>query len=803
MGQIAEVIRIRGTVQGVGFRPTVHRIATACQLRGDVRNDGDGVLVRAIGTASNLETFLTQLQRDCPPLARITTIERHPLHDRPPQADFQIVPSQTTTAHTSIPADAATCAHCLAEVEDPLSRWYRYPFTTCTHCGPRFSLVQRIPYDRAHTSMACFGLCPQCQQEYQDIRDRRFHAQPIACPTCGPQVALLDVTGQPVEITAWSPLDALDAVAQMLRQGAIVAIKGVGGFHLACDATNSQAVQTLRQRKQRQVKPFALMMRDLAIVERYCQISASERQVLTQVAAPIVLLQVLLQRHSQSAARPLAAEVAPGLDRVGVMLPYTPLHHLICQSLDRPIVLTSGNASRQPQVIDNQEALQQLQGIADYYLLHDRAIVNRLDDSVVQVVTDQPQFLRRARGYAPDPLPLPLGFASTPSVVAMGSELKTTLCFTRGAEALLSQHLGDLEQEQTFTAYQDTLDRYLQLFEHQPQVIAIDLHPDYLSSKLGQDLAAANGLPLVAVQHHHAHVAACMADNDLALSRAPVLGIVLDGLGYGEDGTLWGGEVLLADYNQYCRLASLQPIALLGGAQAMHQPWRNTYAHLMYALGWEALADRYGHLELVQWLAQKPLVQLDRMLQRGLHSPLASSCGRLFDAVAAAVGLCRDRASYEGQGAMQLETLARTGLDLVGGQGYTWNLIAPAPTHPSALGPEWVIDPTSMWQELLVDLKVGRSPPEIAARFHLGFGQTLVQVVLALSQQHRFEQIALTGGVFQNRLLLEQVGQQLRQLGFQVLCHRRVPPNDGGLSLGQAVIAAARSRAEEDRDRCV
>jgi hydrogenase maturation protein HypF len=421
----------------------------------------------------------------------------------------------------------------------------------------------------------------------------------------------------------------------------------------------------------------------------------------------------------------------------------------------------------------------------------------------VQVVADQPQILRRARGYVPDPLPLPLGFAASPSVLAMGSELKTTLCFTRGAEAILSQHLGDLAQVQNFTAYQETLDRYLQLFEHQPQVIAIDRHPDYLSSKLGQALAEANGLPLATVQHHHAHVAACMADNGLALTSAPVLGIALDGLGYGEDGSLWGGEVLLADYGQYRRLASLQPIALLGGTQAMVQPWRSTYAHLMHALGWEALADRYGHLELVQWLAQKPRVQLDRMLQQGLHSPLASSCGRLFDAVAAAVGLCRDRASYEGQGAMQLEALARIGLDLVGGQGYAWDLISPVPTNSPALSPEWVIDPTPMWQELLADLQVGRSPPEIAARFHLGCGQTLVQVVLNLSQQHRFEQVALTGGVFQNRLLLEQVSQRLRQLGFQVLGHRRVPPNDGGLSLGQAAIAAARSHTEEGRDRWV
>jgi hydrogenase maturation protein HypF len=799
MGQIAEVIRIRGTVQGVGFRPTVHRIATACQLRGDVCNDGDGVLVRVIGTATNLDTFVAQLQRDCPPLARITTIERHPLNDLPQQPDFQIVPSQVTAAHTSIPADAATCAHCLTEVWDPGSRWYRYPFTTCTHCGPRFSLVQRIPYDRAHTSMAPFQLCSQCQQEYQDISDRRFHAQPIACPACGPQVWLLDGAGQPVDVTAWSALDALDAVAQMLRQGAIVAIKGVGGFHLACDATHPQAVQTLRQRKQRDAKPLALMARDLATLERYCQVSAQERQLLTQVAAPIVLLRC----RRESAAPPLAAEVAPGLDRVGVMLPYTPLHHLICQNLDRPIVLTSGNACHQPQVIDNETALQRLQGMADYYLLHDRDILNRLDDSVVQVVADQPQILRRARGYVPDPLPLPLGFAASPSVLAMGSELKTTLCFTRGAEAILSQHLGDLAQVQNFTAYQETLDRYLQLFEHQPQVIAIDRHPDYLSSKLGQALAEANGLPLATVQHHHAHVAACMADNGLALTSAPVLGIALDGLGYGEDGSLWGGEVLLADYGQYRRLASLQPIALLGGTQAMVQPWRSTYAHLMHALGWEALADRYGHLELVQWLAQKPRVQLDRMLQQGLHSPLASSCGRLFDAVAAAVGLCRDRASYEGQGAMQLEALARIGLDLVGGQGYAWDLISPVPTNSPALSPEWVIDPTPMWQELLADLQVGRSPPEIAARFHLGCGQTLVQVVLNLSQQHRFEQVALTGGVFQNRLLLEQVSQRLRQLGFQVLGHRRVPPNDGGLSLGQAAIAAARSHTEEGRDRWV
>lgn len=804
--EVAEEIHVRGTVQGVGFRPTVYRLANACQLRGTVWNDGQGVVIRVSGSQAALEEFVQRLQQECPPLAKIEQLDRVPLAEPLTQPDFTITPSVNNAVHTGITPDAAICPQCRTEIFDPFSRWYRYPFTNCTHCGPRLSIVRAIPYDRRHTSMAMFPLCPECERDYQDVTNRRFHAQPIACHLCGPQVWLQRSDGKPITASMFSMLDEVDAVCTLLQRGAIVAIKGIGGFHLACDATHETAVRTLRDRKHREHKPFALMARDLEVIEQYCLVTASEKALLESPAAPIVLLQrrkdvypatdgVDVPAGKQSIRKPgaIAPSVAPEVNTLGMMLPYTPLHQLILKRMDRPIVLTSGNLSEEPQCIDNQAALTQLSSIADYFVLHDREIVNRVDDSVVRVVADQVQVLRRARGYAPAPIRLPVGFETAPPLLAMGSELKNTFCLLRDGEAILSQHLGDLENAAALTAYQETLNLYLSLFEHQPGAIAMDLHPEYLSTKLGEELAIADSLPIHRVQHHHAHVAACMAENHLPLSTAPVLGIALDGLGYGADGTLWGGEFLLADYRQFQRLASLKPVVMLGGEQAIYQPWRNTYAHLKAAFDWEALQQTYGDLELIAFLQKQPRSLLDQMLQKGIHSPLASSGGRLFDAVAAALEICRESASYEGQGAIALESLAEQFLASRFTQRPPTCFGYPFAITQSSGSTLFTLEPRPMWQALLTDLQQKVSNAEMAARFHLGFATAIVKMVGLLQQHHEFTQVALTGGVFQNCLLMQQVGQQLASLGVTVLTHRLVPANDGGLSLGQLAIAAARS----------
>jgi hydrogenase maturation protein HypF len=800
----AEIIRVRGTVQGVGFRPTVYRLAKDCGLRGEVLNDGEGVLIRAEGNQSALDRFVQQLQTECPPLARIEEITRSAIASPPTYDDFQIVQSISSTVHTQIAPDAATCPACAADTLDPFSRWYRYPFTNCTHCGPRLSIVRTIPYDRGNTSMAGFPLCPECQQVYTDVGDRRFHAQPVACHKCGPRAWLERADGKAIVADMFSMMDDVDAACTLLQRGEIVAIKGLGGIHLACDATNDVAVQKLRQRKHRYDKPFALMARDLKVIEQYCEVSSRERELLESPAAPIVLLKKAEGRRqeancsstaslphlptSPTSPTPLSPAIAPGTSSLGFMLPYTPLHHLMLRRMKRPIVLTSGNLSDEPQCIDNDEAREKLGTIADFLLLHDRNIVNRVDDSVVRVVNDGVQVLRRARGYAPAPIRLPAGFERAAPILAMGSELKNTFCLLDNGRAILSQHLGDLENATAFVAYQDTLNLYLDLFEQKPKVIAIDLHPEYLPTKLGQELAAQQALPLYPVQHHHAHVAACMAENGVSLESPPVLGIALDGLGFGEDGTLWGGEFLLADYRQFQRLARFQPVAMLGGSQAIYQPWRNTYAHLKAAGNWEEFQAQYSELELMQFLEQQPRSLLDQLLQKGINSPLASSAGRLFDAVAAAIGFSRAGVSYEGQAAIQMEAAIQPG-DLERAQPYPFNLEEIRINHHPLLE----LGSKLIWQAILEDLQQSTPAGLIAAKFHRGLAGAIIQVVQRLSQQHRFSQVALTGGVFQNEVLACLVQQQLTEMNFTVLTHHLVPPNDGGLSLGQAAIAAARS----------
>ncbi|MBW4684726.1 MAG: carbamoyltransferase HypF [Komarekiella atlantica HA4396-MV6] len=773
-----EEIRVYGTVQGVGFRPTVYRLAKACGLHGDVCNDGQGVLIRASGNEAAITKFVARLQQECPPLARIHQLVRTPYEGEFNFNDFVISSSVNNTIKTEITPDAATCPQCQQEIFDPFSRFYRYPFANCTHCGPRLSILRAIPYDRCNTSMSAFVMCLECEKEYHNVENRRFHAQPIACHTCGPTAWLERADDKPVTASMFSMLDDLDAVGTLLQKGQIVAIKGLGGFHLACDATQETAVQKLRQRKRRYHKPFALMARDLAVIEEYCTVSTKERELLVSPAAPIVLMQAIGKKQ-------VAPSVAPGQNTLGFMLPNTPLHHLILRRMNRPIVLTSGNLSDEPQCIDNDDARDKLGTIADYFLLHNREIINRVDDSVVRVVGDKSQTIRRARGYAPTPINLPPGFHNVPQILAMGSELKNTFCLLHEGQAILSQHLGDLEDAAVFNAYQDTLNLYLNLFEHKPEAIAIDLHPEYLSSKLGKELAAANQIKLYPIQHHHAHIAACMAENGIPLDSPPVLGIALDGLGYGADDTLWGGEFILADYRRFKRLATLKPVAMIGGTQAIYQPWRNTYAQLIAANVWDNYQQQYADLKIIQFLKNKPLQLLNQLIEKEINSPLTSSVGRLFDAVAAAIGICVEECSYEGQAAIEMEALV--GINSLNNDKETV-------TYPFSFifsDSIYCIDPCPMWRALLNDLQQLIPQSVIAAKFHQSLADAITVMVNRLCQENMINQVALTGGVFQNSILLELVTKRLQIWGINVLTHSLVPTNDGGISLGQTVITSA------------
>ncbi|MFQ5487647.1 MAG: carbamoyltransferase HypF [Gammaproteobacteria bacterium] len=760
-------IRVRGTVQGVGFRPAVWRLARDCGLRGAVWNDGGGVGIEAWGTAPVLAQFLRRLTVEAPPLARIDTLESEPLAPATVPEDFVIRASAGGAVHIAVAPDAATCPACLAEIRDPGARRHRYAFTNCTQCGPRLSIVRAIPYDRARTSMAPFIMCPACRAEYENPGDRRFHAQPIACASCGPRLWLENREGAPLAG------DPLENACRLLAAGHILAIKGIGGIHLACDGGNQAAVARLRRRKVREHKPFALMARDLAMVRRYAVVDEVAGALLESPAAPVVVM----------AAQPdhgLAAAVAPEQDTLGFMLPYTPLHHLLLAGLARPVVLTSGNPSGRPQCIANDEARRQLAGVADYWLLHDREIVNRLDDSVLRPMAGRPRMLRRARGYAPEPLSLPAAFAAAPPLLALGGELKNAFCLLQDGQALVSQHMGDLEEAAVHEELRYNLRLYRDLFKHKPAVIAVDRHPRYFSTQLGQVLAAEMGIPLLAVQHHHAHVAAVMAEQGLA-SDAQVLGIVLDGLGYGADESLWGGEFLLAGYRDFRRLASFQPVPLPGGARAVLEPWRNAYAHLFPR--WQVLRERFAGLPALEGLAERPLVTLSRMLQRRFNSPPASSAGRLFDAAAALLDIHAGEVAYEGQAAMVLETLAAREFAACAGQAYPWES---ASGNDGLRQLRWL----PMWEALLTDLAAGEERARIAARFHHTVAQAVAATALDLAGEVGVEQIVLSGGVFQNRLLLESVDESLRRAGLQVLIPERYPLNDGGLALGQAVVAA-------------
>lgn len=782
---VAFSIHVRGLVQGVGFRPMVWRLAQRLQLRGYVLNDGAGVRIVAIGDHDRLQLFVAALTEQPPALARIDEIRLVPTSIGHLPPDFSIKDSESGPVSTGVVPDAATCPDCTADIFNPADRRYRHPFATCTHCGPRLTIQEHIPYDRSGTTMKPFQMCPACATEFRDPNDRRFHAQPIACHNCGPRIWLERADGLPLQTIERSTMDAIEAACTLLQQGHLVAVKGLGGFQLACDATQEAAVSRLRRWKARDAKPFALMAGDVHMITQYAQVTPEERLVLESPAAPIVIL------HGRPDGA-LAPSVAPGVRTLGFMLPNTPLHHLLLRRINRPIVLTSGNRSDEPQCIDNDLAKVYLGPIAEYVLLHDRRIAQRVDDSLTAVVAGVPRVLRRSRGYAPAPIPLPSGFDQAPHILAMGGALKNTFCLFSDRGAILSHHIGDLEEALTLTDYRRALRHYADVFGHTPEMISVDAHPDYLSTKVGKELAAARSWPVSEVQHHHAHIAACLVDNGIPVDHPPVLGIALDGLGYGERGQLWGGEFLMADYRTAVRVGTFKPVRLLGGEYAVKEPWRNTYAHLMAALGWARVAMNYADLDLYHFLDKQPRGVLDTMLTRGINSPEASSCGRLFDAVAAAMGLCRASASYEGQAAVELEQLVdRTALEEPDDLAYPFAIASPPDTTVPYL------EPRPMWEALLDDLRVHTPCSMMAARFHKGLALAICAmadtVTTPADGQRTIRHVALSGGVFQNRVLFELVTARLERMGFAVLTHRHVPSNDGGLSLGQGAVAAARA----------
>jgi hydrogenase maturation protein HypF len=777
------MITVRGQVQGVGFRPTVWRIATELGLAGDVRNTGEGVEIRLFG--GDLDRFAERLALEAPALARVDLVLRAPIEGPSPEG-FAIAPSVGGAMRVSVTPDAAACPDCLQEIRDPFARRYRYPFANCTNCGPRFSIIEGAPYDRARTTMRAFALCSECRAEYEAPVDRRFHAQPIACHACGPRAWIERLGAGAVHHEAFSMMDDVDAAGGMVMNGHIVAVKGIGGFHLACDATKDETVRRLRARKMRRSKAFALMARDVEIVRRFCAVSPQEEALLRSSAAPIVIL--------KTAGEKLPDSVAPGLDRLGFMLPYTPMHHLMLRRVTRPVVMTSGNISGQPQCVDNGDARARLAGVADFALMHDRAIANRIDDSVVRVDLGRPRAIRRARGYAPAPIPLPEGFDKNLQALAMGAELKNAFCLVKNGEAILSQHMGDLEDAATDAEAAHNLALYRALYDHAPQLVAVDAHPDYRSTQRGRAMADEAGLPLVEVQHHHAHVAACMAENGWPLGGAPVLGIALDGSGFGADGTIWGGEFLACTYSGFQRLGCFKPVALPGGAQAVREPWRNAYAHLMAEMGWAEFAMNFEGLDLFAKMSALPRQTLDAMIAKGVNAPLSSSCGRLFDAAAAICGLAWDRQDHEGQAAMAFEAAidARAlnepddlaypfSIPLIGGRGIPY------------------VEPLAAWRALLGDLHLATPVGTIAARFHRGLARVIVAMADKISgQDRRFAQIALTGGCFQNATLFSLVHEGLEARGFGVLSHEKTPANDGGLALGQAAIALAHHQTRGD-----
>ena len=753
---------MRGLVQGVGFRPFVYRQARELGLSGFVRNDSGGVVIEIEGPPDQLSRFRRCLKAHAPRLARIDATAQV---DLPASGDLGFVISAShgdAPSATLISPDIAVCDDCLREMQDPADRRFGYPFINCTNCGPRYTIVWRTPYDRSHTSMRDFVMCPECAREYHDPLDRRFHAQPVACPACGPRLILHD--GR-VELTG---VDAIAAAQAALREGQIVALRGLGGFHLAVDAHNDAAVRRLRERKLRAEKPLALMAPDVEVVRRYAMVSSFEAQLLTDVTRPIMIL----QRRERGAR--VAPSVAFDHACLGFMLPYTPLHHLLLRDVFDALVLTSGNLCEEPIAIANDEALRRLSGVADLFLLHDREILARCDDSVVRVSAGRRRLLRRARGFVPRPVYL--SHPTARPILATGAELKSTVAVSRQAEVFLSQHIGDLDNPAAFAFFQECTAHLCRLLEVEPELLACDLHPEYLSTKWALNQTR---IPVVGIQHHHAHLASVLAESNRS-ERA--IGIILDGTGYGTDGTIWGGEILVGDAADFERFAWLEPVPLPGGAMAIRQPWRMGVAYLHYAFGERCLSQAWPFADHLGTNERETLVT---MLERRLHSPLTTSCGRLFDGVAALLGIC-GRNTFEAQAAIALEMAAT-----IRGAGHHRRCSA-AEIPGTGRGPlafAWLI------RDLMERRSQGAAIKELARDFHLIVAELFIGSAVAARSETAINVAALSGGVYQNRFFFEYMHRRLLEEGFDVVTHGLVPTNDGGIALGQVVIADARSRA--------
>lgn len=766
-------VHVTGVVQGVGFRPFVYQLAVRFALRGWVVNTSAGVDMELEGDPHALDEFVLALVAEKPPLARIDAVETKTLsrNGDAQYATFEIRASVSQEgAFLPVASDVSICDDCLRELFDPRDRRYLYPFINCTNCGPRFTIIQDIPYDRSKTTMRAFDMCADCAREYCDPLDRRFHAQPVACPKCGPRVWL--ETNSECGIRKSETGDAIYSVRQLLTQGKIVAIKGLGGFHLACDATNTAAVSDLRKRKRRVDKPFALMMPDMATIEQYCFVNEAERALLQSRERPIVLLEC---RPSAG----IAPEVAPDQHTLGVMLPYTPLHYLFFDGAGSPsaLVMTSGNLSEEPIAYTNSDARERLAGLADAFLMHDRDILIRTDDSVVRAVENKVYPLRRSRGYAPFPVRLPV---DAPPTLATGAEMKNAFCVTRDRYAFLSHHIGDLENFETLQSFEDGVAHYEKLFRVAPQLLAYDLHPDYLATRYALARSEREQIRATGVQHHHAHIASCMAENALD-GRERVIGVAFDGTGYGEDGAIWGGEFLIADYAGYERAAHLAYVPLPGGDRAAREPWRMALAYLHRAgIAWSmdlfpvrAANDQARHI-------------VRNQIERGVNAPLTSSMGRLFDAAASLAGV-RQHANFEAQAAMNFEALA----DRAENNSYPFDFTRSKIKNQKS---STEIDASPVLCAMLADMRAHIPPPVVSARFHNAVALMTRQVCLQLRDAFGLNAVVLSGGVWQNMTLLFKTMQLLRAEHFALYTHRLVPANDGGIALGQAVIAAFAQR---------
>jgi hydrogenase maturation protein HypF len=795
--RVARQLSIRGVVQGVGFRPFLFSLAREHRIAGEVANTGEGVMARVEGTVDDLDRFMSDITARQPRLARVDRIDAVPLPVRG-GTGFRIISSRPISGRAAlISPDVCVCDDCLEEMGDPSNRRYGYPFINCTHCGPRFTIITDIPYDRPCTAMKDFVMCPDCRAEYENPADRRFHAQPNACPVCGPQVFLTDRGGTRIA----GPDPAVALAADRLKQGDILAVKGLGGFHLAVNAADDRAVRRLRKRKNRPCKPFALMARSLAVLEGHVLLSQQERELLQSCHRPIVLA----AKRPPGAGASLSPALAPRNACLGVMLPYTPLHFLLLEKGPDILVMTSGNRSGDPLSIDNQDALDAFSHIADFFLLHNRDIYFRADDSIVRIQAQQPRFIRRSRGYAPLPVQLSL---SLPPVLACGAGMKNTICLTRDTQAFLSQHIGDLENQKTNEFFTRTIGHYKKILDVVPRAVAHDLHPGYMSTDYARQYAATmtghgpgrpapgNDLPetlcteapvpRVAVQHHHAHAVSCMAENHV---DGPVTAIVLDGTGYGTDGCIWGGEVLIATRSDFVRRAHLRYIPMPGGDRAVLEPWRMAASVLFTAFG-------SGFLDLdlpwIKALDKTRLAFICRMMENQVNTPMTSSCGRLFDAVSSLLGI-RHRISYESQAAMELEAAAAASPKQAPSAGYCF-LLDPAGRDGSD-DPVMVIDMMPGIREMVADIQARVPAGHISRRFHKTVVQAFARAAYTVAAAHSLDRVVLSGGVFHNDAVLTGMIRALEEKGLTVFTHTRVPAGDGGISLGQAVVAGTRLMA--------